>query len=423
MINNNSRRSFITTTAIAAALAPLATFGQGYEKAIDRTSKMSSPANLKITKVKCGYIRGSLFVKIYTNQDIWGCGEGVDAVAGTYHLVKFFGAVLEGKSPLNVHRLFEDIRKAGFFRGAQSGMYIAVLSAIETALWDLAGKALELPVYQLLGGKFRDKVRVYCDTALYQRNLPTTEDFAAAALSAKNMGFNAIKFDLDQANDPNKYDQYNWTASPAELQRMYDQLAAARLAVGPTIDICADMHGRYDAVTAHAIAKRLEPLNLMWLEEPVPAENVEVYKLIADSTTTPICVGENQYLAYGFRRMLEIGAVDIVMPDLQKCGGLGEGQRIANLANLYYTPFAPHMVASFLGAMASAHVCAAVPNFLILEWQSYFHTDPMFRDIVSYDGEWVNSGYITVSEKPGIGVEMNEAGMKKYALPGMPFFE
>jgi galactonate dehydratase len=364
-----SRRSFISKAALAAAITPFTTFGQGYENAVNRTPKASPPSNLKITDVKCGYIRGSLFVKIYTNQDIWGCGEGVDAIPGTYHLVKNFGERIKGKSPLNVHRLFEDIRKSGFFQGAQSGMYVAVLSAIETALWDLAGKALQLPVYQLLGGKFRDKVRVYCDTALYQRNLPTPKDFADAAQAAKKMGFNAIKFDLDQANDPNKYDFYNWTASPAELQRMYDQLAAAREAVGPNIDICADMHGRYDAVTAQAVAKKVESLNLMWLEEPVPAENVEAYKLITESTSTPICAGENHYLAYGFRRMLEIGAVDIVMPDLQKCGGLGEGQRIANLANLYYVPFAPHMVASFLGAMASAHVCASVPNFMILEWQ------------------------------------------------------
>ncbi|MBS1565527.1 MAG: mandelate racemase/muconate lactonizing enzyme family protein, partial [Bacteroidetes bacterium] len=225
------------------------------------------------------------------------------------------------------------------------------------------------------------------------------------------------------ANDPNKYDFYNWTASPAELQRMYDQLAAARQAVGPNIDICADMHGRYDEVTGKTIAKRLEPLNLMWLEEPIPAENVEAYKLIADSTSTPICAGENHYLGYGFRRLLETGAVDIIMPDLQKCGGLGEGQRIANLANLYYVPFAPHMVASFLGAMATAHVCASVPNFMIMEWQSYFHTDPMFKEIVTYDGEWVKNSFITVSDKPGIGVEINEAGMKKYAIPGMPFFE
>lgn len=423
---SNSRRSFLSKAAIAAAMSPLAalnSFGNGYETAIGNTPKPSAPSDLKITDVKCGYIRGSLFVKIYSNQDIWGCGEGVDAIPGTYHLVKNFGERIKGKNPLNVYRLFEDIRKSGFFQGAQSGMYVAVLSAIEAALWDLAGKALHLPVYQLLGGKFRDKVRVYCDTALYQRSLPKPSDFAEAARKAKEMGFNAIKFDLDQANDPNKYDFYNWTASPAELQRMYDQLAAAREAVGPNIDICADMHGRYDAVTAQAIAKRLEPLNLMWLEEPIPAENVEAYKLITESTSTPICAGENHYLAYGFRRMLELGAVDIVMPDLQKCGGLGEGQRIANLANLYYVPFAPHMVASFLGAMACAHVCAAVPNFMIMEWQSYFHTQPMFKEIVTYEGEWVKDSFITVSNKPGIGVEINEAGMKKYAIPGVPFFE
>ncbi len=422
----NSRRSFITKAAIATAMTPLVSlsgFGSVYEDAIEKTPKSSPPSDLKITDIKCGYLRGSVFVKIFTNQDIYGCGEGVDAIPGTYHLVKNFGNRIKNQNPLNVHRIFEFIRRSGFFQGAQSGMYIAVLSAIETALWDIAGKALNLPVYQLLGGKFRDKVRVYCDTALYQRNLPQPKDFAEAAKKSRDMGFNAIKFDLDQANDPNKYDAFNWTASPGELQRMFDQIAAAREAVGPKIDICVDMHGRYDAVTAQAIAKRLEPLNLMWLEEPIPAENVEAYKLITESTSTPICAGENHYLAHGFRRMLEIGAVDIVMPDLQKAGGLGEGQRIANLANLYYVPFAPHMVASFLGAMASAHVCASVPNFLILEWQSYFHTDPMFKEIVKYDGEWVKDSFITVSEKPGIGVDINEEAMKKYAVQGVPFFE
>lgn len=425
-MTSSSRRSFFKKAITAgAALAPLATFGSGYEKAVEQAPKYSAPSDLKITEIKCGYIRNgsSLFVKIYTNQNVWGCGEGVDATPGTYHLVKMFEARLKGKSPLNVHRLFEDIRRSGFFQGAQSGMYIAVLSAIETALWDLTGKALNVPVYQLLGGKFRDKIRVYCDTALYQSNLPTPKDFANSALEAKKMGFNAIKFDLDQMNDPNKYDRYNWTASPGELQRMVDQIAAAREAVGPMIDICVDMHGRYDAPTAQAIAKRLEPFNLMWLEEPIPAENPEAYKAITESTTTPICAGENHYLAFGFRRLLELNAVDIIMPDLQKAGGLGEGQRIANLANLYYVPFAPHMVASYLGAMASCHVCASVPNFLILEWQIYFHTNPMFKEIVKFDGPMVENSFITLSEKPGIGVEINEEGMKKYAVPGVPFFE
>jgi galactonate dehydratase len=334
-----------------------------------------------------------------------------------------FGRMLKDQNPLNVNRLFEDIRKAGFFRGAQSGMYVAVLSAVEAALWDLAGKALDLPVYQLLGGKFRDTVRVYMDTALYQNQLPKPEDFAASAKEAVDMGFTAVKFDLDQANDPNKYDRYNWTASPAEIQRMVDQMTAAREAVGPTIDICADMHGRYDAVTGIRVAKMLEPLGLMWLEEPIPAENIDAYKQITESTTTPICAGENHYLAYGFREMLEKGAVNIIMPDLQKAGGLGEGMRIANLANLYYVPFAPHMVASYLGAMASAHVCAAVPNFMILEWQIYFHKDPMFKEIVDFEGPMVENGFIKVSDKPGIGVEINEEGMKKYAVKGVPFFE
>ncbi|MDH3245986.1 MAG: mandelate racemase/muconate lactonizing enzyme family protein [Saprospiraceae bacterium] len=422
-MNRQTRRSFLGKSALAGSIAIPGL--DALEKALRDRDKYSIPSDLKITDIKCGYIRGGhgLFVKIYTNQDLWGCGEGVDATPGTYHLVKMFGERLRDKNPLNVHRLFEDIRRRGFFEGAQSGMYIAVLSAVESALWDLAGKALGLPVYQLLGGKFRDSVRVYCDTALYQSRLPTPEQFAESALEAKDMGFTAIKFDLDQANDPNKYDAYNWTASPAELRRMYNQIKAARDAVGPDIDICADMHGRYDAITGEQVAKMMEPLNLMWLEEPIPAENVDAYVKITQSTSTPICAGENLYLAHAFRPLLEKGAVDIIMPDLQKAGGLGEGQRIANLANLYYVPFAPHMVGSYLAAMASAHVCASVPNFLVLEWQIYFHRNPMFQEIVDYDEPMVEAGHIPLSEKPGIGVEINEEGMRKYAQEGVPFFE
>ncbi len=426
MHSSLSRRSFLANSALAGAAASLspAVFAQGLQNAVDGAGQSSMPSDLQITDVTCGFIRGghALFVKVHTNQDIWGCGEAADATPGTYHLVKTFGQRIRGQSPLNVNRLFEQVRKAGFFEGAQSGIYVAVLTAIEHALWDLAGKALGLPVYQLLGGKFRDSVRVYMDTALYQARLPTPQQFAEAAKNAVDMGFTAVKFDLDQANDPNKYDRFNWTASPAEVQRMVDQMSAAREAVGPNIDICADMHGRYDAATAQQVAKRMEPINLMWLEEPIPAENVDAYKWITHSTSTPICTGENLYLAHGFRKLLEEGAVDIIMPDLQKVGGLAEGQRIANLSNLYYVPFAPHMVSSYLGAMASAHVCASVPNFMILEWQTYFHTDPMFKEIVTFDGDMVEDGFIAVSDKPGIGVEINEEGMRKYAVPDVPFF-
>ena len=424
MVKRQNRRSFMQKCGIGAT-APLMVPFQGFENKIRDRAKLSSPSDLKIVDINCAYIRNGngLYVKIETNQDIYGVGEGVDATVGSYHLVKRFARMMKDKSPLNVHRLFEDIRRGGVFGGAQSGSYVAAMSAVEAALWDLAGKALDLPVYQLLGGKFRDKIRVYCDTALYQNKLPGPKEFAENALMAKEMGFTAIKFDLDQRNDPKKYDRYNWTASPGELQRMYDQLAAAREAVGPEIDICADMHGRYDTTTGERVAKMIEPLNLMWLEEPIPAENIDAYKKISDSTSTPICAGENVYLAYGFRKMLEIGAVDIIMPDLQKAGGLGEAQRIANLANLYYVPFAPHMVATFLGAMASCHACASVPNFMVLEWQIYYHTNPMFDEIVIYDGDKIVDGFIPLSEKPGIGVDINVEGLRKYATEGMPFFE
>jgi galactonate dehydratase len=422
-----SRRDFLAKGAISAALgfSSFSSFGQGLETAIERTPLSSAPSDLKITDVRCGYVRNgnSLIVKILTNQSIVGYGEGVDATAGTYHLVKQLGNRLKGKSPLNPNRLFEDLRRGGLFAGAQAGMYVAVLSAIDAALWDLTGKALGLPVYQLLGGKFRDKIRVYCDTAAYRSKNPTPADFAKAATDAVKLGHNAVKFDIDEYNDPNKYDAYNWTASNMELDRMYNQIAAVREAVGPKIDICVDMHGRYDTTTGKRVAKMMEPLKLLFLEEPFPAENPEAYKIVRESTNTPICAGENHYLAYGFRELLEIGAVDIIMPDLQKCGGLGEAQRIANLANLYYVPFAPHMVASYLGAMASAHVCASVPNFLIMEWQIYFHENPMFKEIVKFEGEQVVNGFIPLSEKPGIGVDINEEAMRKYAPAGIPFFE
>ncbi len=432
MKNSISRRSFLAGSAAATGLAVSSgSLGRGLETAVGpsiqnsapNSVQNSAPSDLKITDVKCAFVSNRMYVKISSNQDIYGCGEAVDATGNCHNLLRRFGFFLRGQNPLNVHRIFEEIRTAGIFGGAQAGIYIAVLSAVETALWDLAGKALGVPVYQLLGGKFRDKVRLYCDTAMYSVKNPTPEVYAESALDVVKRGFTAIKYDLDEVNDPNKYDRYNWTASPGELQRMVDQITAVREAVGPNIDICCDMHGRYDAVTGEQVAKLMEPLRLMWLEEPVPAENPDAYLAITQSTSTPICAGENIYLAHGFRRMLETGAVDIVMPDLQKAGGLGEGQRIANLAHLYYKPFAPHMVASYLGAMASAHVCAAVPNFLVMEWQIYFHTNKMFSEIVDFEGPMVVEGFMPVSNKPGIGVDINMEGMRKYAAKDMPFFE
>lgn len=421
-----SRGEFLAAGTIG--VGALTGFGRGLEEAVEkRGNLLSRPSDLQITDISCAFLGNGdpLFVKIYTNQDIVGYGEAVDAVLGTYELIRNFGYRLRGENPLDVHRLFYEIRRGGVFSGAQAGKYVAVLSAVEAALWDLAGKALGVPVYQLLGGKFRNKIRVYVDSAAphAEGQMPTPEDFANAAKKLKAQGYTAIKFDIDERDDPARYDEYNWTANPGELRRIHDTVAAAREAVGPDIDICVDGHGRYDLPTGKKIANILEPYDLMWLEEPIPAENPEAYRLINEASNIPICAGENHFLAHGIRPLLEIGAVDIIMPDLQKAGGLGEAQRIANLAQLYYVPFSPHMVASFLGAMASCHVCASVPNFMIMEWQTYFDSNPMWKEIVNYDGPMIEDGFIPLSEKPGIGVEINEEGLRPYAQEGIPYFE
>ena len=421
-----SRRSFLSRATLGITGAMLATNYDGLAASVEKTPKSSAPSDLKITAVKCGFIRNehSLFVKIYTNQDIVGHGQGVDGVYGTYHVVHHLAKNhLIGQNPLNINRLQEEMRRGGLFKGAQAGMYVCVMTALETALWDLVGKALGLPVYQLMGGKFRDKIRVYCDTA--GSRLEPQEMGRRAKEDVDKYGFTAVKFDIDDRQDPNKLDPYNWSVSIPELRRMEAQIAAVREAVGEDIDICVDCHGRFDEASGMKIAKALEPYNLMWLEEPVPAEVPESYARIRESTTTPICGGENWYLTYGFRHPFEIGAVDVIMPDLQKCGGLGEGLRIANMANTYNTPFAPHMVASYLGAVSSAHVCAAVPNFLILEWQIYFHENDMYKEIVTFEGDdfLTKDGYIPLPDKPGLGVEINQEAMRKYATPGIPFFE
>lgn len=424
---SKTRRAFIRNGLLASMIPSVSfatgNYGKVLEEAIDNTSKYSAPSDLKITKVLSASDGHGVFLKVLTNQGIVGYGEGVDAVRGTYYLVKLLGEQLVGKSPLNPNVIFEGFRKGNFFGGAQSGVFPAVLSAFDMAMWDLCGKALGLPIYQLLGGKFRDKILVYCDTQLYAVNNPSPDVYAKVGVEAVSKGYKAIKFDIDWAGDPNRFDRWNWTANDQEVQRMYNSIAAVRKAVGPKIEICVDMHGRYDAPTGRKVAKVMEPLNLMWLEEPIPADNVEVYKTITQETSTPICTGENLYLTYGFARLLSEGATDIIMPDLQKCGGLGEGQRIANLANTYYVPFSPHMVSSYMAAMATAHVCASVPNFQILEWQSQSDTQAKWRDIVKFDGPFIVDGYLPLSNKPGIGVELNEEGLKKYAVRGEPFFE
>ena len=294
--------------------------------------------------------------------------------------------------------LFERIRTFGIFAGAQGGQYVAALSGVEIALWDLAGKALGLPVYQLLGGKMRDKVRVYCDSQTEDPDDPQAKEKLAGI---RDMGFTAVKIDVDDRNDPNRWDAVNWTASNAEVDTMIRKIAFVRESFPKRVDLAVDMHGRYDVTTGKRVAKEAEPFKLLWLEEPVPPENVDAMREVRESTSTPICCGENLFLRHGFREVLEKRAADIIMPDIQKCGGLLEARKIADMAHTYYVPFAPHCVVSPIGTMASAHVCAAVPNFLVLEWH-WIQRLELWKSFVK-EGEIIEKGWISRARSSGPG--------------------
>ena len=207
----NSRRNFLATAGLAAGAAarPLSAYGQ----AVDNARQASRPSALQITELKCGYVRGSMFVKIHTNQGIWGCGEAVDAVGGTYTSCRP-GQRIRGQNPLNVHWLFEQLRKGGVFCGAQAGMFVAVLTAVETALWDLAGKALNFRCTSCSAAS--SATRSVCISTPRSTSRAAAGAFASGRGKAVKDGYTAMKFDLDEATDPNKYDRVNWTASPAE---------------------------------------------------------------------------------------------------------------------------------------------------------------------------------------------------------------
>ena len=413
-----SRRKMLKNAALPIA----GTFAiPALAAAVQDTSTPYQRPKLKITDVRTAQVRVhglQTHIRVYTDQGLFGQGESTDAAVGTVALVNQFRRLLVGQDPLNVDALWERIRVSGIFAGAQGGQYVTALTGLEIALWDLAGKALGLPVYQLLGGKFRDKIRIYCDSDMDD---PLGPESDKKLPWIKEQGFTAMKIDLDEFNDPNRFDRTNWTANNAEIDRMVKWVRHVRESIPKEMELACDMHGRYDAGTGKRVAKELEPFRLLWLEEPVPPENIEAMADIRHSTSTPIACGENVYMRWGFRPVLEKNAIDIAQPDFQKTGGLSESRKVANLAQTYFVPLAPHCVVSPIGMMSTAHVCASIPNFLCCEWH-WINFPDLWKNWVK-EGEIIQKGYVTVTDKPGLGVEMNEEVARKAQIPGTTWFE
>ncbi len=221
---------------------------------------------------------------------------------------------------------------------------------------------------------------------------------------------------------PYQQDTASGTLSRAEIRYMVELAAAVIDAVGDQVDVAFDCHWRYQVADAQRLAHELEPLGLMWLEDPVPPENVQALRRVTTSTSTPIATGENGYMRHGFREAFECGAIDIAAPDPQKTGGLLETRRIADYADTHYISMAPHCIASPIGTIANVHVAAAIPNFLALEWHGM--SVPFWNDLaVGFDGPVIDGGRVKVPEAPGLGVTLNLDLARQYARPGEPFFD
>jgi L-alanine-DL-glutamate epimerase-like enolase superfamily enzyme len=387
---------------------------------------------MKITDVQASVIGkqepwsgGSVwtFVRVYTDEGIVGTGECNSAAASASgfavkEAILTMREFLIGQDPFNVGPLYERLRRKGRYGGTTHPPIIFAITGIENALYDIVGKALGVPVYQLLGGKYRDKIRLYADCHAGDEEEP--QAYADKALEAVAEGYGAVKFDVDHTG-VGKLDPYNWTVGAKEMSHIIRLIEGIREGVGYEIDLAIDCHGQFDLPSAITLAKAVEPLRLLWLEEPVPAENVAALAQVRASSSTVICTGENQYTRFEFMELFAHKATDIIMPDLAKAGGIAEGKRIAELADIHYIPIAPHNVSSPLGMMAACHVMAAVPNFLLLEFHG--RDIPWWNDLCEGDKPFIEDGFMAVSERPGMGVELNDEVAKSLLWHGDTYFD
>jgi galactonate dehydratase len=388
------RRDFLVETAgmagfLAAAAQPL----------------VAGLADIKITDIKTYLVglgsRNLLFVKVETNQGIHGIGEAYscgpdDATVAT---INDFKRWLVGQDPRNVEHLWAMMMNFTRFPG---GLVVnAAISGIEHALWDILGKAVGVPVYRLLGGKCRDKIRVYQSAG---GNEPKAVADQAAALVRK-YGYTAIKMSPHMpGGNARPYNHVNRVAG--------ERVAAVRSALGKDVDIAVDIHAKFFEVSRAArLARAIEPYEPMWLEEPIRPENAAAMAKLAERVNIPLASGECNYTKHEFRAILAAEALDIVQPDICVCGGLLEMKKIAAMAEANYVMVAPHNPMGPVATVVNVHFAACTPNFLILE---YHPDDEAPRKDLLKEPLMVKDGYLPLPEKPGLGIELNEEAFRHY---------
>jgi L-alanine-DL-glutamate epimerase-like enolase superfamily enzyme len=382
---------------------------------------------VKITDVKVMIIRGTWdwnLIKIETDAGISGIGEAYWGPGVKDLVLNRFKEQLVGEDPLNVVKLYTKLLLFNGGYGAIGGVTVTAASGIEIALWDLAGKLLDTPVCNLLGGRFRDRVRFYRTLTAPQKNAADPKAWGAQAAEAKAnnpYGFTAFKVQGDsvpRASDPDfaepGHDMYTNQLTNIDIRRIVDRMERVRGALGDT-DFAVECHWKYSVNDVIKLCNAIEHVNPMWVEDPVPPENPEAMSRVAHATNTPICTGENLYGFAGFRELIEKQATAGVHLDIPKLGGLFEAKRISDFADSYGIWSAAHNPASPIGTIASAHSAASMRNFRVHElakWVDWWPT------LVVHEGPIWKDGYFTIEDKPGLGVEINPDVAKAHLAPG-----
>lgn len=411
----------------------------------DHVRTHSRPSELQITDLRTATVSWNRWrfpiVRIDTNQGISGYGEVRDGASKMYALM--LKSRLLGENPCNVDKLFRKIKQFGH-HGRQGGG----VCGVEMALMDLAGKAYGVPAYVLAGGKFRNRIRMYCDTP----NEPTGAAMGQKLRERMERGFTMLKMDLgvqpligiegalswpqgmlptDPGDEVEKL--FNTTRlmhpfthvrlTPKGINLICEYVAEVRAVVGDEVPIAADHFGHIGIDDCIRLGQALEPFNLAWLEDLVPWQFTDKWVQLERALHTPVCTGEDIYLCENFRPLLQARAVNVIHPDLATSGGILETKKIGDLAQEYGISMALHMAGTPISTMASVHCAAATENFIALE--HHFTDVPFWNDFITgVPKPIIQQGYINVPEGPGLGFEINEEAIKEHLAPEDPgFFE
>ncbi|MGH9661223.1 MAG: mandelate racemase/muconate lactonizing enzyme family protein [Bryobacteraceae bacterium] len=422
-----TRRTFVRSVAATGAAAFLPEHSQVLKAAPQSASEFGKVKirDIKTASLLIGY--PAHLVKVETDAGLYGIGEAFnrDGILEHIHALK---PILVREDPLQVDYLYQKMVEAKMGHGSWTGSLSSAISGIETALWDVAGKILKIPAYVLLGGKFRDKLLIYHDTG--SPKTPDPGAWVEEAEKSLSFGFKAVKFDLDWesrgdaiAGRPWKYrgELWNRGIGSIELEQWVKILRALRKKLGEHFPLGVDLHFNYNVPDSLRFVHMVEDLKLWFIEDPIPPQNADALAQITRMSKTPICTGENLYTRHTWRDFIEKQACHMIQPDPQKAGGLLETKKIADWADLYYMTMACHNMCTPVGTVGCAHACASIRSFVALESDSV--DIPHWQDIIKRDGPIYRNGYYELTNKPGVGIELNDEVCKRHLAPGSRYFE